>query len=293
MSQLIQSLILGLAIGGVYSLVALGFVLIYKGSGTLNIAQGEVLTLGAMFCYTMVLQLKLPMVLAVLLTLGVSVGFGYFIERTVIRPMIGQPVLAIVMVTIGLGAILRGIISLWMDPTPVSFPMNFPGIRIAIGNILIPSDYLWVLGITMITMIGFVLFFRLSRTGLAMRATADYPMAAQAVGIKAQKIYGASWAMSCVAASIGGIVLGLLTSVHNLLSGVGFKSMSAAVVGGLDSIPGTFIGGLIIGVVEAFTGGYLENYVPGIKEAMPFIILMAILLIKPHGLMGLRQIERV
>ena len=293
MSYFVQLLVIGLAVGGVYALIALGFVIIYKGSGLFNVAQGEIVMLGAMFCYMLAGQLGLPFILAVILTLVASVGIGYLLERTAIRPMIGQPILAIIMLTIGLAAIFRGIGTIWIGPELYSYPMSLPNIGMTVGKTILPSDHLWAIIITILTTACLMMFFRVTKMGLAMRATADNSTASQAAGIKVRRVYGASWAMACAAGSMGGIVLGILSSINFMLSASGLASLSAAVVGGFDSIPGTVIGGLIVGVLQSLVGGYWDRYIPGIKEAAPYVILLAILLVRPYGLFGLKQIERV
>jgi branched-chain amino acid transport system permease protein len=197
------------------------------------------------------------------------------------------------MMTIGLAALLRGIVMAIWGSSPRSYPPYLPAESVTFLGAELSVTNLWALAIVTLLLIIFVLFFKFTNMGVAMRATASDQQAAQSVGIRIKRVFGTAWAISAATAALGGIVLGSILSVSTLLSGMGLQSISAAIVGGLESIPGVLVGGIVIGLVENFSGGYLESILPGIKSVSAYIVLLLILLLKPYGLFGFRQIERI
>ncbi|MBW1817954.1 MAG: branched-chain amino acid ABC transporter permease [Deltaproteobacteria bacterium] len=288
-----QILVSGIAVGGVYALVGLGLVLIYKSTGVLNIAQGAVVMMMAFITYCLSVQAELPFLLAILISLLLAMLLGFLVERLCLRPMIGQPLFSTIMMTIGIMLILQSIPVMIWGTSLKAYPKFLPDQSYNIGGVLISPDYLWGFVISLALFSAFVLYFRYSRAGIVMRAVADHQMAAQSMGVNISRVSGFAWAFSCLVASVGGVVLATITSVGIFLSPIGLKAWPAVIIGGLDSIPGALIGGIIVGVLEGMSGGYLENVFIGIKDVAPYVILLVILLIKPYGLFGLKRIERI
>ncbi|MFH1479866.1 MAG: branched-chain amino acid ABC transporter permease [Pseudomonadota bacterium] len=288
-----QILISGIAVGGVYALVGLGLVLIYKSTGVLNIAQGAVVMMMAFIIYCLSVQAGLPFLLAILISLLLAMLLGFLVERLCLRPMIGQPLFSTIMMTIGIMLILQSIPVMIWGTSLKAYPKFLPDQSYNIGGVLISPDYLWGFVISMVLFSAFVLYFRYSRAGIVMRAVADHQMAAQSMGVNISRVSGIAWAFSCLVAAVGGVVLATITSVGVFLGPIGLKAWPAVIIGGLDSIPGALIGGIIVGVLEGLSGGYLENVFMGIKDVAPYAILLVILLIKPYGLFGLERIERI
>jgi branched-chain amino acid transport system permease protein len=287
-----QFFLSGLSIGSIYALVAIGFVLIYKSTSILNLAQGELLMVGAYICLSLTLDLKLSFLASFVLTMVFSVILGLAIERLVLRPLIGEPVISVIMATLGLTYILRGlVIMIWGNDIrqfnifPLE-PMDLWGVKLA-------PLYFWSMGISLTLLILFAMFFKYSRTGIFMRAVADHQTAAQSMGISVKRIFAISWCIAAVVSSIGGILVGNIGGVGVQLSQFGLKVLPAVILGGLDSIPGAIIGGLVVGVLEFLSAGYLDPYIPALNEVFPFIVMVLILMIRPYGLFGTEEIERV
>jgi branched-chain amino acid transport system permease protein len=289
--QLVAS---GVAIGSIYALVALGFVLIYKATDVLNMAQGEMLMIGAWFSFSMIVDYGIPFVPAFFLTLLFSIALGLAIERIALRPLIGQPVISVIMVTIGLSIALRAlVIAIWGTqfqryPTPIQDSV------VNLGPIPIAEVYIWSLATSLLLVGGLTLGFRFTRMGIAMRAVADDQQAALSVGISVRRVFAMAWIISAVVSTIGGILLANIQGVGIALSAVGLKALPVSIVGGLDSIPGAIVGGILIGVLENLSSGYLDAPLGGgVREVVPYVLLVLILLVKPYGLFGKERIERV
>ena len=273
----------GLVSGALYGLVAMGFVLIYKTSGVLNFAQGELVLAGAVTAAFLTTVLGLPFPMAVLLALLIAIGWGLLIERFVVGPLVNRPLLSIMMSTIAIGLIVRNVTLMIADPSTKAFPK------------LLPSEPVWLLGFPVsplqFVMAGLAaglalllgLLLQFSRIGIAMRAVADDQEAAGAMGIPVKGIFGWSWILSALVAAVGGISLGAMIGVDASLSFVGLKVFPAVIIGGMDSLKGAIIGGLVVGLIENL-GGALLN---------PFVILILILMIRPAGLFGSPAIRRV
>ncbi|MCJ7500147.1 branched-chain amino acid ABC transporter permease [bacterium] len=290
----LQLLIQGLAVGSVYALVALGFVLIYKASSVINFAQGELLMVGAYICLVLLTTFQVPFWAAFFLTMAFSVILALVIERLVLRPMIGEPAISIIMITIGLSLVLKSsIAAIWGTQIKV-FPPIFPEAPIKLGEIVVSQVYIFTFLASMAFLILFALFFKYSRMGIAMRATANSNQVALSMGISVKKVFAISWCVAAVVSAVGGILIGNINGVNSTLGSVGLKVFPAVILGGLDSIPGAVLGGLIIGILENLSGGYLDHFFGGgVKEVAPFVILVVILMIKPYGLFGTEEIERV
>lgn len=291
---LVQLIVQGLVTGSVYALVALGFVLIYKATGVINFAQGEFVLVGAYICLWLTTASHVPFWWAFALTLVFSIVLGLLVERLVLRPMIGEPVISVIMVTIGLSLLLKSIVSgIWGTDIMV-FPQIFPQKPVNFGGVVVDAIYLWTMGFAVFFLAVFALFFKYTNIGVAMRATADDQQAAQSMGISIKRVFAISWCVAAVVSAVGGILIGNINGVNITLSAFGLKVFPAVILGGLDSIPGAIIGGFIIGVLENLSGGYLDHFFGGgVKEVAPFVFLVVILMIKPYGLFGTEEIERV
>ena len=294
MEIFLQIIVTGIATGGVYGLIALGFVLIFKATGILNLATGAFMTLGAYICLTVLSQLGAPFWLAFLGTLGFAILLGIILERLILRPLIGEPIISVVMVTIGLSSILQGLTHLVWSPDFRSFPEIFPAEPLDLGIAIVPSGLLWGFIFAAVGTIIFILIFKLTRTGVAMRATASDQQAALSMGISVRWVFALSWSYGAVAAVIGGIVIGNISGISIYLGDIGLKVLAVIILGGLDSIGGAILGGLIIGVLENLAGLYLDPiFGGGVKDVAPFFILVLIIMIRPYGLFGKKIIERV
>ena len=294
MESVVQSLISGVVVGSIYALIALGFVLIYKSTAVINFAQGELLMFGAYLCLALVVAFKIPFWLAFVATLIAAALFGFLLERLFLRPMIGEPVISIIMLTIGLASLLKGIIHVIWGSETLVYPAIFPTEPLRFGAIVVSQVYLYSVFFAVLCLILFNLFFRYSSSGIAMRAVANDQQAAQSMGISIKKIFAIAWAIAAVVAGVGGILIGNINGVNASLSGFGLKVFPAVILGGLDSIPGAILGGFIIGILEALSGMYLDPlFEGGSKEVVPFVILVVALMIKPYGLFGTEEIEKI
>ncbi|MGA2316241.1 MAG: branched-chain amino acid ABC transporter permease [Thermodesulfobacteriota bacterium] len=293
LNYLLQLFVSGLSVGSVYAVIGIGFVVIYKATKILNFAHGEILMIAAYFCLVLVESLHLNFLIAFLLTLAFCAMIGLMIERFIFRPMIGEPVFAVVMITLGLSIILRPLTGMVFGFGNVMFPSPFPQKPIVFSNIVISHAHLWTFIISCAVMAIFFLFFKYSKVGIAMRAAAEKQSVAFLMGIDVKKIFSLSWAIAAATAGIAGILLANVMVMNLNLSFVAIKVFPAIILGGLDSIVGALIGGLIIGVFETLVGGYLDLYLSGIKEISAYILLFIILIVRPYGLFGTEEIERV
>ena len=292
MDFFLQLLVNGLCVGFLYGLSAMGFVMIFKSSSVLNFAHGELLAIGAFLFLSLVTWAQAPIWLAFLLTLIGCFIMGFVVERLFLRPLIGEPLIFVIMLTVGLAAMFRGFLLLVFGGNLQTYPDFLPAnIGIEIGAINIPPVYSATLLIGVLFLALFGLFFKYSSQGIYMRSVADNQKAALSLGVHVQRVFALSWAIAALVAGMSGIVLGIINgiNVHDL-SSVGLKVFPVVILGGLDSIGGAIIGGLIIGLLETFTGGYLSS---SLKDVVPYVVLVFILMVKPYGLFGLVEIERV
>ncbi|MCD4715941.1 MAG: branched-chain amino acid ABC transporter permease [Desulfobacterales bacterium] len=290
----IQLVISGIALGCLYALIAVGFVLILKATDILNFAQGEVIMLSAFICYFLVTTFHLPFLLAILLT-GIIAGLmGFVTERLVLRPMLGEPVFAVVMVTIGLSIFLRSMAGILFGHNNLVFPSPIPKEAVRMGGIVLSQTEIWLMLSTFVLITVFFIFFKYSRMGLAMRGTADDQDVALLMGISVKQVFALIWAVSFITAAVSGVFLANIMVINLGLTFVAISAFPAIILGGLESIPGAIIGGLAIGIIENLAGGYLDQIIGGgVKDVTPFVVLFLVLMIRPYGLFGKKEIERV
>ncbi len=301
MELFLQLLITGLMVGSIFSLVALGWVLIYKCSGVLNLAMGELTMIGGYVCLGMYerfvtfMPVSSAFIAALCCTLITGFILGLLTERIFLRKMIGEPILAVIMVTVGLSFFFKGMVFIiWDTDTQVFLPRVFSIDPIVVGGIAIGEVYLWSFIASLILMVFFVCFFKYTRWGLSMQACADDEMAALSLGVSAKFVYALAWAIAFMSAGVGGTLLGNINGLNYSVSLLGLLVLPVVVFGGLNSVPGAIVGGITIGILQNLAGGYLDHFFPGgIKEIAPFIFMVIFLLFKPFGLWGWERIERV
>mgnify|MGYP001271619486 CR=1 FL=1 len=290
----LQMLINGIVVGSIYGLVALGFVLIYRASGALNLANGEFVIFGPYICLVVMTALDVPFLIAFLVTLIFSAILGLVIERLVIRPLQNAPTISVIMATLGLSSLLAGAVHMIWGHTTRTFPPVFPQTPLNIGGIIVTPVYLWSFVIVLILLVAFSLFFKFSKIGLAMRAVADDRTAALSMGMSVKFVLAMTWMIASMVAAIGGVLLGNINGVSPTMAAIGLTVLPVVILGGLDSILGAIVGGFMIGILQNLAGGYLDPLVGGgLKDVVPFIVVLLILMLKPHGLFGSRGIERV
>ena len=284
----------GVLIGLMYSLIALGFVLVYKATDAINFAQGEFVMIAGFVVVAFLVFYKAPLWLAIAVALAAMIAFGFGLERVMLRRLIGRPIIAVVMATIGLAAVLRGLGPLtWgADTKPLALPISDE--PFVLGPLFVPPIQLLGAAVSLIFLAAFGWFFLKSRKGIAMRAVADSQQVAMAMGINVERYFALAWAMTGVVSALGGIVWGNLLGVDVHLSLVGLKVFPVVILGGLDSIPGAILGGLIVGIVENVAAGYIDPYVGGgTKDFAPYVVMIVALMVRPYGIFGKQIIERV
>ncbi|HKC98606.1 MAG TPA: branched-chain amino acid ABC transporter permease [Methylomirabilota bacterium] len=284
----------GLLIGLMYSLIALGFVLVYKATDAINFAQGEFVMMAGFVAAGGLMVWGVNLWVAIALAIASLVVFGFVLERVMLRKLIGRPVIAVVMATIGLASILRGVgpFTIFSGTKPLPLPIRDEPFML--GPIFIPPIQVLGAVVSLAFLAGFGWFFLKSRKGIAMRAVADNQQVAMAMGIDVERYFGVAWAMTGIVSALGGILWGNLLGVDVNLALVGFKVFPVVILGGLDSIPGAILGGLIVGVVENIAAGYIDPYVGGgTKDFAPYVLMIVALMVRPYGMFGKRIIERV
>ncbi len=294
MEFFLQVLLNGLVVGSIYSLVALGFVIIFKSSGILNFAQGEFLLLGA-YVFLAISSAHAPIGAALLLTFAFSAVLGIVLERLVLRPLIGEPIISVIMVTFGFASVVRGVLNMTWGSDTRPFPALFSSQPFHLGPVPVSPVHLWSFVTVMVLLAAFSLFFKYSLIGTAMRATADNQQVAQSLGVSVKGVFALSWCIATVVSALGGIILGSVRGgVDFSLADYGLKVFPVVILGGLDSVAGVIVSGVIIGVLENLSGGYLDPiFGGGVKEVAPFVVLVLILMIRPYGLFGRKDVERV
>src|ERR1043166_58201 len=284
----------GIMIGLMYALIALGFVLIYKATDAINFAQGEFVMFAGFIAAGAADLAGAPFWISALLAIGGMVLLGFGLERVVLRPMIGRPVIAVVMATIGLAAVLRGTATMAFGADTKAIISPIPDEPIDLGFVTLPPIQLVGAGVSLIFLGGFTWFFLKSRIGIAMRAVADSQQVSMAMGINVRRYFALAWAMAGIVSALGGVVWGTRLAVDNQLALVGLKVFPVVILGGLDSIIGAVVGGLIVGIVENLAAGYFDPYVGGgTKDFAPYVLMILVLMIRPEGIFGRRRIERV
>jgi branched-chain amino acid transport system permease protein len=294
MAELLQFVITGVTVGMVYALIALGFVLIWKSSGVANLALGQLVLISSWFTYGMLVQASLPIWLGFVLVILFALALGWITERFILRPLIAQPILSLITVTLGLAFFIEGATTFIWPKSVAGLPRIFPKASIHIGTAVVSQEYLWAAVISLLLFGLLSLYFRYNKMGIAMRATADDQMAVQACGIPVTRIFSRSWMFACVLAAIGGVLMSSIGGITYALVHTGLKSFSVVILGGLDSFLGAVIAGPIIGLAENVGGGYLTPLTwPGVRDVIPFIIIVVVMFVKPYGLFGEERIERI
>ena len=292
LNEVLQTVLSGISIGCVYGLVALGFVLIFKATEVINFAQGELLMLGAFISYSLITFMGFPYWAALLVTVVFMGLFGTLLERTVLRSLVGEPVYAIVIVTIGIAFFLRSVVSMvpgWGTDT-YGFQTPFTDKVARSGELVISWEHIAIVTMTTILILVLFAFFRYTRLGTAMRATSQNQLAAVYMGISVTRVFSMTWTIAAALGGIGGILLAPITFVHMYMGLIGLKAFPAAVLGGFGSLPGAIVGGLIIGVTESLAGFYLPE---GWKDIAAWLILIGVLVIRPQGLFGIQEKKKV
>jgi branched-chain amino acid transport system permease protein len=280
----------GLVVGATYGMTAMAFALIYKATGVVNFAQGEVMMLVAYVAFSLASVLGLEFWGLMAVTVPAAMAIGWAIERAFIRPMLGEPVFSIVMVTIGLAVIIRGVTAMIWGTQPIDFNPGFSNEVLRVGPVPFYEVQLYALGSLAVLMALAWAFFRFSRTGIAMRATANNETAALLMGIPVARIYAVAWSVAAAVSAVVGVIFSAMFTLGPDLWFQGLKAFPAVIVGGLDSVFGAALGGLVIGVVENLSEGYIGQ---GLKEIAGFVVIVLVLMVRPYGLFGQRDIERV
>jgi len=284
----------GVLIGLMYSLIALGFVLVYKATDAINFAQGEFVMLAGFILAGMLVLAGAPFWLGVVVTLLGMIAFGFGLERVVLRPLIGRPIIAVIMATIGLATVLRGAAPLFFGAETRAISLPIPDEPLILGPLSLPPVQLVGALLSLGFLAAFTWFFLKSRMGIAMRAVADNQQVAMAMGIHVERYFAIAWGMAGVVSGLGGLAWGALLGVDVHLALIGLKVFPVVILGGLDSILGAIVGGLIVGVVENLAAGYLDPLVGGgTKDFAPYVLMILMLMIRPYGIFGKRRIERV
>ena len=290
MNTFISLTVYGLADGALLALAALGFVLIYKATRVINFAQGEFLLVGAYMFYTGFVVMRLPLILAAVFGVLVAIVLGVVVERFILRPLIGEHAISVIMVTIGLSAVLKSVIQIFYGTAVREQPPILPTGTIQLAGATVPLNRIIVIGIAAIVLFAFSAFFQRSRHGVAMRAVADDQQAALTMGISVKRVFTLAWVLAAVSALIAGVLLADLSAVEQGIAAFGLIVFPVVILGGLDSVPGTVVGGLTIGLLKQYVSGYAD---PGLAEVIPYIVLVAILIVRPYGIFGETRIERV
>lgn len=294
MDYLVQLLLTGAALGSGYALGGLGFVLIYKATGVFNFSHGQLTMAGAYFFYMFQVQLGLPPWWSVPGAVASMFVVGLAIERLCLRRMIGEPAIAVIMLTIGLGSLLRNTVGLvWGTQPQAPVPLFEPG-SVLLAGFQVPRVYLWTLLSAAAAIAAFVVYFRRSSHGIAMRAVAFHQDHASLSGISVPRVFALSWGLADTTAAISGILMVQLVGLDLSMDARGLAAFPAAILGGIDSIAGVIVGGLIIGAAESLAGGYLDPYLGGgAKEVVGYVVLLVILIVRPYGLFGTPEIRKV
>ena len=297
MSYFFQIVVSGIVVGSIYALAALGLVLVYKSSRVANFAHGQLIAAGAFIAYALTVWAKVPIFFSFLISMGVTFFLAMSVEKIFLRRLIGEPIISVIMVTIGLASILDGLIYLTpFGSENFSFPAFLPHTSLSYGGVSISWTQLVGVVVTMVLIGGFSWFFKKSTVGISMRAVSDDQFAAMSVGISVQTVFGLAWATAGLSAAAAGCIIGNITGLNfDTLHSFGIVVFPVVILGGLDSILGAVVAGIIMGLIQQFASGYLDGNwgLNGTGEVMPYVILLIILLFKPHGLFGIHEIERV
>lgn len=294
MTEFLPLLLLGLMEGGLYAMVAAAIVLVFKSTHVVSLAHGQLMGFGALAFWFALVTLNLPVAAAVILALAFAAVMGWAVERFAMRPLIGQPLFAAFLTTFAVYLMMDGIFQLILKGESASFAARLPGGNITLGGVPLPITQLVSFGVCLLLFLGLAVFFRYTKVGLGMRATAEDHQLAQSTGITVRSIFSIIWIISALVSTIAGVALANVMDIYYTLPHLGIKGLIVALVGGLDSLPGALMAGLLLGVLENVSAGYLDPIVGGgVKEVAAYVLLLLVLLVKPYGLMGLVRIERI
>jgi len=291
----LQLVVTGFSLGMVYALIAIGFVIILKCSDAFNIAQGHFVLIGGYLGFTFLVLFHLPVWFAIVLAIIVAIILGILIERLTIRPLIGKPDLAIIMMTIALSVVLEGIVMLIWGGEYKTYHNVLPTFALKVGQISVPPESLIGLVVSLVSVAILMFVFKFTKIGLAMRATAEDLRVVQSLGIRATTVYSVSWVIASVVGVIGGILLGGVSGVSIPLAEIGLKALAVVLLGGANSIGGAILAGIILGILENLAAGYLDPILPGggLAQVFPFVVMIIVLIFRPYGLFGTARIERI
>lgn len=297
MSYFLQLVVSGVVVGSIYALSALGFVLIYKSSRVLNIAHGQIIAGGAFIAYALTVSAGIPLVLSFFISMVLTFFLSMAVERVFLRRLIGEPIISVIMVTIGLMSILDGIIYLTpFGSNNMSFPAFFPKTPLSVAGVSMSWTQAVGVVITFVLIGALSWFFKKSTVGISMRAVSDDQLASMSVGISVPRVFGLAWALAGLTAAAAGGIIGNITGLnYETLRAFGIIVFPVVILGGLDSIGGAVVAGIIMGLIQQFAGGYLDGNwgLQGTANVLPYVVLLVLLLFKPHGLFGTHEIERV
>jgi len=297
--KMLEIIVNGLSTGAIYALLAMGFVLIFKSTGILNFAQGELAMVGAFMCFSFVMLLNIPYLVGFILSLAVGASLGAGIDFLFFRRMVGKPMFSTIMVTVGLAGVISSIAGFVWGHDVYSIKSPFTDRNLMIWGITISQGAICTICVSILLFTLFLLFFNRSLLGVAMRGAAEDPDTAGLMGINVNRIYMLAWAIGSVVAAMSGIFLAEQSFVRISMSHTGIQAMAAAILGGMDSIRGAIIGGAILGIAEGLAANYLSGLEFGsfhfgdIKEVAAFAIMIIILMIRPRGIFGKEKVERV
>ena len=290
MSEFLEYSLLGLLSGGVTALIALSFVLIYKGTGVVNFAVGEFMMLGAYLYYVGAVVYSFPPWLAFVLALLGIAALAMVLERVVLRPLSGQPQVSVMMATIGMASVIHGTVEAFWGGDTYNPPTLLPRTPLNFGEILIPGTMLGNFAVAAVLIAAFLAFFRYSKTGIALRATASDPVTAATLGININFSQMLTWVLSGLVGTVAGVLIASSAGLSPLLASAALGVFAAIILGGLDSILGAIVASLLLGIIEALGAGYLGGKS---RVVLPFVVVLAILVVKPYGIFGTRTIERL
>lgn len=295
MTFFLQLVVTGFAQGMVYALVALGFVIVLKCSKAFNVAQGQFVMIGGYLGYTLLGMLRLPVWFSLSIAIASAIVMGLIVERLLLRPMVGKPILAIIMVTMGLATVLDAVAVFFWESQYLTYHGLLPTINLSLGPISVPPETLIGIMLSIVAVTLLMIFFRYTGIGLVMRATAEDEQVVQVAGINVTTVYAISWAIAWIVGIIGGILLGGQGGVTIQMENVGLKVLAVVLLGGIDSVEGAVVAGIALGMLENVAAGYLDPMLPagGLATVFPFIVMIIVLIFRPYGLFGLKRIERI
>jgi branched-chain amino acid transport system permease protein len=288
--QFAEYSIVGIAAGGIYALIALGIIVIFKSSRTFNFAMGEMMMLSAYFFYAAAVTFALGPLVGMIVALAGSVAIALLIERVAIRPMLGRPFIAVVMVTFGIGSIIRGIVGMIWGPNERPIPAVLSRAPVIIGDIFIPGKTARALAIAVVIVVGLLAYLRFSRAGVALRAAAADAITAYSMGINVRRIIAFTWVIAAITGCISGVLMANVNTLTPHLGVVALNVLAVVILGGMNSIGGVLIAGFIIGWLEAVTGLVAGTE---FREIAPYILVLLVLLVRPTGLFGTKDVERI